>query len=78
MQSIIIYSNPLEAIIWDTLMSGSLFPIILWIVSFLLFFIFSNWILKLVTNKVWFDKWYSYIAIFISCLISSFSLYFIV
>lgn len=48
MQSIIVYRNPLEAMLWEGLMNGSFFPLIVGIVVFFFVLLLSNKIL----NKV--------------------------
>ena len=42
MQSIIVYRNPLEAAMWETIMSGSFFPVIVGVVVFFAVFLAAN------------------------------------
>lgn len=42
MQSIIVYRNPLEAAMWETIMSGSFFPVIVGVIAFFAVFITAN------------------------------------
>lgn len=42
MQSIIVYRNPLEAAMWETIMSGSFFPVIVGVIVFFAVFIAAN------------------------------------
>lgn len=48
MQSIIVYRNPLEAALWEGLMSGSFFPVIVGIVVFFALFLTIN---RLIVEK---------------------------
>lgn len=45
MESIIVYRNPLEAMMWEKLMDGSFFPIIVGVVVFFMLFIFNNFLI---------------------------------
>lgn len=46
MQSIIVYRNPLEAAMWEGIMSGSFFPVILGVVVFFCAFLAMNQLLN--------------------------------
>lgn len=46
MQSVIVYRNPLEAMMWEGLMNGSFFPIIVGVVVFFCVFLLFNKILN--------------------------------
>lgn len=46
MQSVIVYRNPLEAMMWEGLMNGSFFPIIVGVVVFFCVFLLLNKILN--------------------------------
>ncbi len=46
MQEIIVYRNPMEAALWNTIMSGDFFPAIVGIVVFFLVFLGVNRILN--------------------------------
>ena len=45
MQSIIVYRNPLEAMLWEGLMSGAFFPVIVGVVVFFVVFLIINRVL---------------------------------
>lgn len=46
MQSVIVYRNPLEAMMWEGLMNGSFFPVIVGVVVFFCVFLLFNKILN--------------------------------
>ena len=46
MQEIIVYSNPMEAALWNTIMSGDFFPVIVGVAVFFLVFLGANRILN--------------------------------
>lgn len=46
MQEIIVYRNPMEAALWNTIMSGDFFPVIVGVAVFFLVFLGANRILN--------------------------------
>lgn len=46
MQEIIVYRKPMEAALWNTIMSGDFFPVIVGVVVFFLVFLGANRILN--------------------------------
>jgi hypothetical protein len=46
MQEIIVYRNPMEASVWNAIMSGDFFPVIVGVVVFFLVFLGANRILN--------------------------------
>lgn len=46
MQEIIVYRNPMEAALWNTIMSGDFFPVIVGVAMFFLMFIGANRVLN--------------------------------
>lgn len=42
MQEVIVYRNPLEAALWNTLMSGEFFPVVVGVVVFFVVFLALN------------------------------------
>jgi hypothetical protein len=80
MQQVIVYSNPIEAALWNGDYAGVIFPVSCGVVLFFVLFLISNWLLSkvllVVCNRFNLSFWNvqnypAYTAIFISLLISS-------
>ena len=50
-QEIIVYRNPVEAMIWDSIASGQALPILVWIVLFFVMIFLSDKYFKKSLNK---------------------------
>lgn len=75
-QSIIVYRNPLEAAMWEGLMDGSIFPVIVGVIVFFAVFLTVN---RFVVERYW--GWNSrdvptYTALAISAVIGIATIFF--
>ena len=62
-QSIIVYRTPLEQQMWEALMNGQLFPIIVGTIVFFIVFLIANGVMNKFIHGAWRKAWVSYVAL---------------
>lgn len=70
MQEVIVYRNPLEAALWQSLSGAEFFPVIVGILAFFVSFIIVNAVIGLVFPRISFRKHHykSYVALAVAAM----------